>query len=69
MVAGFLAGYLEKKDYEYAFHMGIASGSASAFSEQLATRAEVGASVGKQYIPQDKRFKNGGVMRIPDLPI
>lgn len=41
MVAGFIAGYLEKKDYEYAFHMGIASGSASAFSEQLATRAEV----------------------------
>lgn len=25
MVAGFIAGYLEKKDYEYAFHMGIAS--------------------------------------------
>lgn len=22
MVAGFIAGYLEKKDYEYAFHMG-----------------------------------------------
>ena len=43
MVAGFIAGYLEKKDYEYAFHMGIASGSASAFSEQLATRAEVEA--------------------------
>ena len=40
---GFIAGYLEKKDYEYAFHMGIASGSASAFSEQLATRAEVEA--------------------------
>ena len=41
MVAGFIAGYLEKK--EYAFHMGIASGSASAFSEQLAIRAEVEA--------------------------
>ena len=43
MVAGFIAGYLEKQDYEYAFHMGIASGSASAFSEQLATRVEVEA--------------------------
>ena len=43
MVAGFMAGWMEKQDYEYAFHMGIASGSASAFSEQLATRAEVEA--------------------------
>lgn len=41
MVAGFVAGYLEKKDYEYAFHKGIAAGSASAFSEQLATKEEV----------------------------
>lgn len=38
MVAGFLAGYLETKDYEQAFQMGIAAGSASAFSEFLATR-------------------------------
>lgn len=43
MVAGFVAGYLEKKDYEYAFHKGLAAGSASAFSEQLATRVEVEA--------------------------
>ncbi len=41
MVAGFMAGYMEKQDYEYAFHMGIAAGSASAFSENLATREEV----------------------------
>lgn len=40
MVAGFLAGYLETKDYEQAFRMGIAAGSASAFSEFLATREE-----------------------------
>lgn len=43
MVAGFLAGWLEKNDYEHAFKMGLASGSASAFSENLATRAEVEA--------------------------
>jgi len=43
MVAGFVAGYIEKKDYEYAFHKGLAAGSASAFSEQLATKAEVDA--------------------------
>ena len=43
MVAGFVAGWLEKKDYEHAFHMGIAAGSASAFSENLATREEINA--------------------------
>ena len=41
MVAGFLAGWLEKHDYRHAFHTGIAAGSASAFSEYLATRPEV----------------------------
>lgn len=43
MVAGFLAGYLEKQDYEYAFRMGLCTGSASAFSEELATVEEVKA--------------------------
>lgn len=41
MVAGFIAGWTEKKDYEYAFRMGISAGSASAFSELLATKEEV----------------------------
>ncbi len=41
MVAGFIAGWLEKHDYQYAFRMGVATGSASAFSEQLATVEEV----------------------------
>ena len=41
MVAGFLAGWLEKNDYEYAFRLGLAAGSASAFSENLATKEEV----------------------------
>ena len=40
---GFMAGYMEKQDYEYAFHMGIAAGSASAFSDNLATREEIEA--------------------------
>ena len=44
MVAGFIAGYIESNgDYEKAFHMGVATGSASAFSENLATRPEVEA--------------------------
>ena len=41
MLAGFLAAYLETFDYEKAFHMGIAAGSASAFSEYLAERSEI----------------------------
>lgn len=43
MVAGFVAGYMENPDYKYAFRMGIAAGSASAFSENLATRQEIEA--------------------------
>ncbi|MCM1089814.1 MAG: 1-phosphofructokinase [Butyrivibrio sp.] len=41
MVAGFLAGYLASQDYEQAFYMGICAGSASAFSEGMATREAV----------------------------
>ena len=41
MVAGFLAGYLEAQNYENAFYMGLCTGSASAFSEELATKEEV----------------------------
>ena len=41
MVAGFVAGWIEKEDYEHAFRMGISAGSASAFSELLATEAEI----------------------------
>jgi 1-phosphofructokinase len=41
MVAGFIAGYLKNQDLREAFEMGVATGSASAFSETLATREEV----------------------------
>ena len=41
MVAGFLAGFMESDgSYERAFYMGVATGSASAFSPNLATREE-----------------------------
>lgn len=43
MVAGFTAGYLIHQNYKEAFKMGIAAGSASAFSENLATKEEVQA--------------------------
>lgn len=52
MVAGFMAGWLEKQDYRHAFHMGVASGSASAFSENLATKEEITA-VYEQVIKED----------------
>lgn len=35
MVAGFLAGYEESKDYKYAFALGVACGSASAFTKEF----------------------------------
>ena len=41
MVAGFLAGWEEKQDYVHAFRMSVAAGSASAFSELLATREKI----------------------------
>ena len=41
MVAGFVAGYEKSGDYQYAFKVGLATGSASAFSMNLATSEEV----------------------------
>ena len=41
MGAGFTAGWIEKKDYRHAFYMGVSAGSASAFSEYLATKEEI----------------------------
>ena len=41
MVAGFLYGYLTYKNYNEAFRYGVSTGSASAFSEKLATLSEV----------------------------
>ena len=43
MVAGFVYGYLTEKSYKKAFYYGVCTGSASAFSENLATREEVDA--------------------------
>lgn len=41
MAAGFLAGFLEKGDYEYALRLGTAAGSATACSEGLAEKEEI----------------------------
>ena len=44
-VAGFIAGWLQKKDYDYAFSMAMATGGASAASDYLATKQEVEESL------------------------
>ena len=59
MVAGFLAGWTERRDYGHAFSMGLAAGSASAYSELLATGEEIEAlykkvrieNVGTEFLP------------------
>ncbi|MDO4478413.1 MAG: 1-phosphofructokinase [Lachnospiraceae bacterium] len=45
MVAGFVAGYLEKHDYGYALRLGTACGNATAFSPELATKEEIEAAL------------------------
>ena len=47
MVAGFLAGYLDSGDYEQALRVGSAAGSATAFSDVLATHPEIEALLNK----------------------
>lgn len=47
MVAGFIAGYLKNKNMKDAFKMGVAAGSATAFSETLATKGEIEALLAK----------------------
>ncbi len=41
MLAGFVAGYLQKGDFDYALTLGTAAGSATAFSEGLADRRSI----------------------------
>lgn len=61
MVAGFIAGYLITDGgadaYRNAFEMGVCTGSASAFSEELATKEEVEGLYVKTFGKNDK----GGV--------
>lgn len=53
MVAGFVAGYMASQDYEQAFYMGVCTGSASAFSDGMATKEavhELLGQFGKNYV-------------------
>lgn len=47
MVAGFVAGYMASHDYEQAFYMGVCTGSASVFSDGMATKEAVHELLGK----------------------
>lgn len=49
MVAGFVSEWINSKDYEEALYMGVAAGSASAFSNGLATLEKI-ISVRKEII-------------------
>ncbi len=50
MVAGFIAGVIKKNSYSYALHLGGAAGNATAFSEGLATAAEIAEAFKKLQI-------------------
>ena len=41
MIAGFLAGFENTQDYKQAFQWAVAAGSASAYSEEMATKEEI----------------------------
>lgn len=41
MVAGFLAGWQEEGEYGHAFRLAVAAGSASAFSDDFATKEQI----------------------------
>lgn len=41
MVAGFVAGYIKTDDFEKALRLAVASGTATAFSNHLATKEEI----------------------------
>lgn len=56
MVAGFITGYLKTNNYEEAFKMGVAAGSASAFSENLATKEAVELVYKRVIIDSEKRI-------------
>lgn len=50
MVAGFIAGYIDKNDYKYALRLGAACGNATAFSDSLATRDEIEKMMNNEHL-------------------
>jgi 1-phosphofructokinase len=60
MLAGFLAGYSENGNYRRALSLGIAAGSASAFSEGIASSEAVYALFSNIYVElkSDRKFQS-----------
>lgn len=54
MVAGFLAGYFQTGEYSSAFKLGVAAGSASAFSDGLAVRDEILSLASNVMVQEDE---------------
>ncbi len=54
MVAGFISGYLKSQNYEDALRLGAASGGATAFSSDLATREFIDKLVKEIKIEKNK---------------
>lgn len=50
MVAGFIAGYIQKHDYYYALRLGSACGNATAFTYTLATRHDIDEMMENEYL-------------------
>lgn len=50
MVAGFVAGYEQKKDYSYALRLGSACGNATAFTDGLATKNDIDIMLKSEYL-------------------
>lgn len=50
MVAGFLAGWTERKNYAYALKLGSVCGNATAFSETLATKKEIDEMMNNEFL-------------------
>jgi 1-phosphofructokinase len=58
MVAGLLAGYLMNNNLMEAFKMGVAAGSATAFSEGFATKEKVEKLLLQLSNLQEERYEN-----------
>lgn len=50
MVAGFIAGYEQKRDYAYALRLGAACGNATAFSATLADENEIRKMMNNKFL-------------------
>lgn len=58
MVAGFIAGYYDTKDYSFALQLGSACGNATAFSDTLATKEEIEKMLDNDFLKNEGSYEN-----------